>query len=102
MWLSLAVEDPSEDFVRLRDYVDSVNCSELASFAPASLRGGFSAAMVKECNERFKICRRQARKVYEILRLRAVPSGGKAEKAAFVEDVKTRLAKPFLVSSLTS
>ena len=53
--------------------------------------------MVKECNQKFKICRRQSRRVYEILRMRAVEKGNKQQLLAFKEDVKARLSKPFLV-----
>jgi len=52
--------------------------------------------MVKECNQKFKICRRQSRRVYEILRMRAVEKGNKQQLLAFKEDVKARLSKPFL------
>merc|ERR1712241_1583661 len=70
--IDITVEDPSDDFVRLRDFVDCTNCATLDAFAPHNLHKGYSAAMVKECNQKFKICRRQSRRVYEILRMRAV------------------------------
>jgi len=45
----LSVEDPSEDFVRLRDFVDVVNALELVkAFAdPDIVKAGFSEDMVK-------------------------------------------------------
>ena len=53
--------------------------------------------MVNDCNKKFKICRRQSRRVYEILRMRAVEKGNKQQLNSFREDVKARLSKPFLV-----
>merc|ERR1711934_324758 len=63
---------------------------------PQNLCKGYSAAMVKDCNKKFKICRRQSRRVYEILRLRAVEKGNKQQLLSFREDVKARLSRPFL------
>jgi len=94
--IDITVEDPSDDFVRLRDFVDCTNCATLDAFSPQNLHKGYSAAMVKECNQKFKICRRQSRRVYEILRMRAVEKGNKQQLLAFKEDVKARLSKPFL------
>jgi hypothetical protein len=46
---TFSVEDPSEDFVRLRDFVDVSNGLKLVSaFAdPEIVKGGFSEDMVK-------------------------------------------------------
>jgi len=94
--VDITVEDPSDDFVRLRDFIDSSNCATLDAFSPQNLCKGYSAAMVKDCNKKFKICRRQSRRVYEILRLRAVEKGNKQQLLSFREDVKARLSRPFL------
>jgi len=94
--VDITVEDPSDDFVRIRDFVDCSNCAALDAFAPQELHKGYSAAMVTECNKKFKICRRQSRRVYEILRMRAVEKGNKQQLHAFKEDVKSRLSRPFL------
>jgi len=50
-----AVEDPSENFQRVRDYVDAKNCSTLAAFDPKQLKKGFSDAMVTEARTKLKI-----------------------------------------------
>ena len=42
------VEDPSEEFVRLRDYVDAANCMKLDAFSNDKLSKGFSSEMVEE------------------------------------------------------
>ena len=52
-----SVEDPSENFQRVRDFVDSKNCSKLNTFQPQYLRKGFSEEMVKEAREKLKINR---------------------------------------------
>ena len=49
------VEEPSLDFIRLRDYVDTLDCMKLSAFAPENLRNGFSDEMVKQAREELKI-----------------------------------------------
>lgn len=100
-----AVEDPSEDFVRLRDFVDTKNCvAQVASLESLeSVSSGFTDAMAEEANKKLKLCRRQTRRVYEILRLNyARQAGGLSDQneayKAFRLDVKKRLNLPFQVS----
>ena len=53
------VEDPSDEFIRLRDYVDSKNCIKLDVFAKEKLLTGFSSEMVEDVKSRFlinKVC----------------------------------------------
>lgn len=52
---SFTVEDPSFDFLRLRDYVDALACIYLSAFSQENLRNGFSGEMVKEAREKLKI-----------------------------------------------
>lgn len=52
---SFIVEDPSFDFLRLRDYVDALACINLSAFSQENLRNGFSGEMVKEAREKLKI-----------------------------------------------
>ena len=99
------VEDPSEDFVRLRDFVDTKNCLEsVESFGSLeAVSNGFTEAMASEANKKLKLCKRQARRVYEILRLHyAQKKGGLTDKNQaykdFRVDVKKRLNIPFQVS----
>lgn len=51
------VEDPSENFQRVRDFVDVKNCQGLSSFQPSKLLKGFSEDMQKEAREKFKLNR---------------------------------------------
>merc|ERR1712109_202917 len=100
--VDITVEDPSEDFVRLRDFVDTKNClKSVESFGSfEAVSGGFTDAMTKEANQKLKLCRRQARRVYEILRLHYVQKkGGLTEFNQDYKDyrvnVKKRLNIPF-------
>lgn len=65
----ITVEDPSDNFVRLRDFVDTRNCLQLAAFGKAAVAAGFTEAMAEAARAELKICRKQARRVYEIVRL---------------------------------
>lgn len=49
------VEDPSDNFARLRDFVDAKNCLTLDSFSKAKLKAGFSETMVEEARKKLKL-----------------------------------------------
>lgn len=53
--IDITVEDPSDDFKRIRNYVDVKLCQNLSSFAPEKLRQGFTQDMVKETKNAFKV-----------------------------------------------
>lgn len=56
MWFCLfTAEDPSENYVKLRDYVLVKLCQGLPSFAADKLHLGFSADMIKEAQDKLKI-----------------------------------------------
>ncbi|CAK9809279.1 Histone acetyltransferase type B catalytic subunit [Anthophora plagiata] len=91
----ITVEDPSVTFQRLRDYVDAMNCNTLPSFSRECLLQGFNKTMAAEANEKFKINKKQARRVYEILRLRATDLTNEQEYREYRLDVKRRLNIPY-------
>lgn len=91
----ICVEDPSENFQRIRDFVDCVECSKLESFRPENLSAGFTTAMVEECNAKCKLNRRQARRVYEILRLQHTNMHDEESFKSYRLSVKSRLNLPF-------
>jgi len=93
--LDITVEDPSEGFQRMRDCVDAANCLKLASFTRDALLRGFSYDMELEAREKLRLNRRQARRVYEILRLRATDRSNSQLYRAYRLDVKRRLNIPF-------
>lgn len=91
----ITVEDPSVSFQRLRDYVDAVNCSTLPSFSRENLLQGFNKVMATEAKEKLKINKKQARRVYEILRLRATDLSNEQEYREYRLNVKKRLNIPY-------
>jgi len=97
--LDITVEDPSEGFQRMRDCVDAGNCLKLASFSHDALLRGFSYDMELEAREKLKLNRRQSRRVYEILRLKATDHSNGQQYKAYRLDVKRRLNVPFQKNS---
>lgn len=91
----ITVEDPSVGFQRIRDYVDAINCSKLPSFSRESLLQGFNKTMAIEAREKYKINKKQARRVYEILRLRITDISNEQEYRDYRLDVKRRLNIPY-------
>jgi hypothetical protein len=52
-----SVEDPSESFQRVRDFVDARNCQKLASFQPSELHKGFTEEMEHDARYKLKLNR---------------------------------------------
>ncbi|EPB79583.1 hypothetical protein ANCCEY_01279 [Ancylostoma ceylanicum] len=92
--LDVTAEDPADNFVFLRDYVDCINCSKLPEFAPEKLKGGFTTEMRDAAQSKLKINKRQSRRVYEILRLRCTNMKNPDDAKAYRLDVKRRLEAP--------
>lgn len=92
--LDVTAEDPADNFVSLRDYVDCVNCAKLPEFAPDKLKGGFTDEMKLAALRKLKITKRQSRRVYEILRLKCTDMKDPVEAKAYRLDVKRRLELP--------
>ncbi|XP_030373490.1 histone acetyltransferase type B catalytic subunit [Scaptodrosophila lebanonensis] len=89
--IDITVEDPSEDFQRLRNFVDARLCQGLKSFARTEVTKGFSKEMVREARETFKLNPRQVRKIYELLRLYYTNVHDDKEYKAYRLEVKKRL-----------
>ncbi|KHJ80042.1 hypothetical protein OESDEN_20293 [Oesophagostomum dentatum] len=92
--LDVTAEDPADNFVFLRDYVDCVNCSKLPEFSPEKLKGGYTPEMRDAAQSKLKINKRQSRRVYEILRLKCANMKNRDEAKAYRLDVKRRLEAP--------
>lgn len=90
----ITVEDPSDNFTRIRDYVDANRCLQLESFSADNLKRGFSKEMAEDARNRFKISHKQSRRVYEILRFRATNRSDAKEYRDFRLEVKQRLNAP--------
>ncbi|RWS08737.1 histone acetyltransferase type B catalytic subunit-like protein [Dinothrombium tinctorium] len=93
--VDITVEDPSDNFVRLRDFVDAKNCMKLNSYQPEMLARGWSEEMGTEAREKLKISKRQARRIYEILKLRMVDKSNPEEYRNYRLEIKNRLNAPF-------
>merc|ERR1719431_875549 len=95
--LDIVVEDPSEAFVLLRDYVDCLACRSLKAFSKESLLASdkLTDDMERDARLDLKINRRQAKRVFEILRLSAINENDKQQMKAFRLAVKARLNQPY-------
>lgn len=93
--LDITVEDPSDAFTRIRDYVDAKHCLKLPSFHPHNLNKGFSESMVQEAQSKLKINKRQTRRIYEILRLKFTDIKDCDGYRAYRLEIKKRLNVPF-------
>jgi len=99
--LDITVEDPSDNFQRVRTFVDVRNCLKLKAFQPEELSKGFSHDMVHEAQHKLKLSKLQARRVYEILSLKNTDQSDKADLRKFRLMVKQRLNIPFLKTRRT-
>ncbi|XP_041117792.1 histone acetyltransferase type B catalytic subunit-like isoform X4 [Polyodon spathula] len=93
--LDITAEDPSESYVKLRDFVHAKLCQSLPSFSPDQLIQGFSQKMVKEVQEKLKINKKHARRVYEILRLHNTDMSDLEHAKTYRLEIKRRLVGPY-------
>ncbi|XP_020846623.1 histone acetyltransferase type B catalytic subunit [Phascolarctos cinereus] len=93
--LDITAEDPSESYVKLRDFVLVKLCQDLSCFSPDKLMQGFSQDMVTEAQQKLKINKQHARRVYEILRLRVTDMGDAEQSRGYRLDIKRRLIGPY-------
>jgi histone acetyltransferase 1 len=52
--VDITVEDPSDEFMKLRFYVDACLCRKLDSFSAEKLKQGFSKEMLSEACTKYK------------------------------------------------
>ncbi|XP_067934833.1 histone acetyltransferase type B catalytic subunit-like [Watersipora subatra] len=90
--LDITVEDPSEEYQRLRDFVDVKNCLKLDCYSADNISKGFTSALVKETQAKLKINKKQCRRVYEIIKLKYTTA---QTLKAYRLEVKKRLHQPF-------
>lgn len=91
----ITAEDPSDNYVKLRDFVLVKLCMDLPSFSTEKLPLGFSEEMATEAREKLKINKKHARRVYEILRLRNTDMSNEEKAREFRLEVKKRLFGPY-------
>lgn len=92
--VDITVEDPSDDFRRVRNFVDAKLCVDLPEFAADRLKEGFGKEMIQAAKSKYKINPRQCRIVYEILRLNATNVNNEDEYMGYRLCVKKRLNAP--------
>jgi histone acetyltransferase 1 len=93
--VDITVEDPSDNFVRLRDFVDAKNCMKIDAFSQAEVMKGFTEKMAEAAAKELKICKKQARRVYEIVRLHHTSLADQQQYKDYRVDVKRRLNAPY-------
>ena len=85
--LEITMEDPSPECQRVRDFIDAKNCTSLPEFGRDFVNKGWVWSVLTEYNgglgwhpcmytaarDKFKINKKQARRIYEILRLKFTP-----------------------------
>lgn len=91
----ITAEDPSESYVKLRDFVLVKLCQTLSSFSTDKLTLGFSEDMAAEARDKLKINKKHARRVYEILRLRGTDMSDETKAKEYRLEVKKRLFGPY-------
>ncbi|KAF7633208.1 Hat1_N domain-containing protein [Meloidogyne graminicola] len=89
----ITAEVPAGSFVIMRDYTDVLNCSKLPQFSKENLLNGFNLEMYNSAREKYKLCKTQSRRVYEILRLFHTKVNIPEEIKQFKSDVLKRLKK---------
>lgn len=110
----ITVEDPSEDFTRIRSTIE-VNfyfshkvsvlinlilqvkmCKELPSFSSDLVKLGCSSKMLKDAKDELKIFPKQTRIIYEIIRLAHTNKSNAEEYRSYRVDVKKRMNMTYL------
>jgi len=93
--VDITVEDPSDNFIRLRDFVDTQNCLKIPAFSKEKVLAGFTEEMSSAAASQLKLCKKQARRIYEIVRLHYTSRADAAQYKEYREVVKRRLNAPF-------
>lgn len=93
--IDITVEDPSDNFVRLRDFVDTRNCLKLSEYSKSEVLKGFSVSITLAAAKHLKICKKQARRIYEIIRLHYTSLADQEQYKSYKMDVKKRLNIPY-------
>ncbi|XP_006003025.1 histone acetyltransferase type B catalytic subunit isoform X1 [Latimeria chalumnae] len=93
--LDITAEDPSDNYIKLRDFVLVKLCQDLPSFSQDKLLQGFSQEMITETQQKLKINKQHSRRVYEILRLRATNMSDVDQSRTYRLEIKRRLISPY-------
>ncbi|CAF0738600.1 unnamed protein product [Didymodactylos carnosus] len=93
--VDITAEDPSGEFVSLRDYVTVQLCQTMNIFSVNNLKqSGFTKEMIQKARDEWKITPVQTRRIYEILLLKYTNVHNEDEFKQFRLDIKQRLYQP--------
>lgn len=93
--VDITVEDPSENFQRMRDILNCKMCLQLESFSSNNLKKGWSKEMASEAQKKYKFSAKQTRRIYEILRLKFTDRTNADEYRDYRLFIKQRLNAPY-------
>lgn len=93
--LDFTVEDPSEDFQRVRDCVDCKRVLEKDIINPQKLANETRVKLIEKMHDICKINKKQARRVYEILKLKYINRLNEEEFTNYRVEIKRRLNQPY-------
>ncbi|KAL5510440.1 hypothetical protein EMCRGX_G005982 [Ephydatia muelleri] len=91
----ILVEDPSDDFQVMRDYVDCRNILASEGVRSPTATGDLFGQEVMQVCQKLKLSKKQARRVCEILQLRVTDRGNPDQYTKYRLWVKSRLNEPY-------
>jgi histone acetyltransferase 1 len=92
--VDVAIEEPSDDMVKLRDRVDCQNCLSQIPNPQGFFSQPFSETSLKTMRETLLLGKAQARRVFEILQWHFLEVTNPAAVRAYRLSIKTRLIQP--------
>ncbi|RDD45340.1 Histone acetyltransferase type B catalytic subunit [Trichoplax sp. H2] len=64
--LDITAEDPSENFISLRDFVDCRRCAKLPAYSDQNLHDGFNENMANEARKKLKIHKKEEKDLLKL------------------------------------
>ncbi|VDM03087.1 unnamed protein product [Schistocephalus solidus] len=103
--VDITVEEPSVEFQRLRDFLDCKRCLQLNEYTPSCPKRRrtsvvASAVTLNPASEKLKLCRKQAYRVYDILRLFLLPRTNTEAETKYKNALRERTKIIYRVSLL--
>jgi len=98
--IDVTAESPSQEFIRVRDYVTTKMCLSLDSYRNRDqLKKGYNNDLMLDALKKLKLPKLQSRRCYEILRLSATNQNVSDEWTCYRLDLKKRFYLPFIRKS---
>ena len=93
--VDITVEDPSDDFQRMRDIFDCKLCMQLSWYQTLAPNTVWSNEMAVEAQNKYKLNPKQTRRVFEILKLKLTNRNDPDQYRQFRLSIKQRLNAPY-------